>query len=76
MLKVSQDVRRFVRSMRDITNFLPCTVWYTPIATSDDGQKCPPCAEVCYDRVPTNLQPFDSKGSKTRPLNLSLTIEQ
>ena len=28
------------------------------------------------DRVSTNLQPFDSKGSKTRPLNLSLTIEQ
>ena len=55
---------------------LPCTVWYTPIATSDDGQKCPSCAEVCYDRVSTNLQPFDSKGSKTRPLNLSLTIEQ
>ena len=54
---------------------LPCTVWYTPIATSDDGQKCPTCAEVCYDRVSTNLQPFDSKGSKTRPLNLSLTIE-
>lgn len=54
---------------------LPCTVWYTPIATSDDGQKCPPCAEVCYDRVSTNLQPFDSKGSKTRLLNLSLTIE-
>ena len=54
---------------------LPCTVWYTPIATSDDGQKCPPCAEVCYDRVSTNLQSFDSKGSKTRPLNLSLTIE-
>ena len=39
---------------------LPCTVWYTPIATSDDGQKCPSCAEVCYDRVSTNLQPFDS----------------
>lgn len=71
-----QDARCFVRSMRGITNSLPCTVWYAPIATSDDDQKCPSCAEVCYDRVSTNLQPFDSKGSKTRPLNLSLTIEQ
>lgn len=75
MLKVGRGARRFVRSMRGITNSLPYTVWYTPIATSDDGQKCPPCAEVCYDRVSTNLQPFDFRGSKTRPLNLSLTIE-
>nr|DAU03886.1 MAG TPA: hypothetical protein [Caudoviricetes sp.] len=75
-MKAGQDARRFVRSMRGITNSLPCTVWYAPIATCGNGQKSPPCAEVCYDRVSTNLQPFDSKGSKTRPLNLSLTIEQ
>lgn len=48
---MGRDVRRFVRSMRGIRNSMPCTVWYAPIATSGDGQKCPPCAEVCYDRV-------------------------